>query len=425
MPRSDKKGLKPGFVFVILTYLLSHRTDSCTWLGHRTQLLRLTPGHASFREKATLRFQNSKDVLPTPTLQGKLQMLELPTRFIGGAYYLLMLTVPPADAFLAVDKSPDAFPRTNLTLLLDSGLTAAVMLTSDVCKSLKLVVGSEGNFSSGLGAIGSMDMQQVRVEGAALSDGQEICPLSPLAGVVVDDFPQLKIADEVGVVLQGMLGQGFMDQYDLELDAREQQLRAWPRASLPLNSEQPESDWRQLEALGMPGRLQGLLLTVPGCLEPVIGLVDTGASHTVLNRQAAYVLGLRVEAVNAARRVRGIGLDGSVLEMPLLSLENITLSSARHVTISPHDPGEGANPVKGRRSWRFRARIEGPIASFPAAVDVGVGDIGLFQALLSQPQETIGDFDGPVALLGQDIMTQMPLRYSAARGTLWFRHANA
>ena len=28
------------------------------------------------------------------------------------------------------------------------------------------------------------------------------------------------------------------------------------------------------------------------------------------------------------------------------------------------------------------ARIEGPIASFPAAVDVGVGDIGLFQAQL-------------------------------------------
>ncbi|CAL1143224.1 unnamed protein product [Cladocopium goreaui] len=111
--------------------------------------------------------------------------------------------------------------------------------------------------------------------------------------------------------------------------------------------------------------------------------------------------------------------------MPLLSLENITLSSARHVTISPHEPGEGANPMEGRRSWRFRntgARIEGPIASFPAAVDVGVGDIGLFQALLSQPQETIGDFDGPVALLGQDIMTQLPLRYSAARGTLWFRH---
>lgn len=416
MPRSDKRGFKPGFIYVILVVL--YRSNDLTWLGSAgAQLrLRLTPGHASFREKATSRF--SKDV-PAPTLEGKLQMLELPTRFIGGAYYLLVLTVPPADAFLAVDKSPEAFPRTNLTLLLDSGLTAAVMLTSDVCKSLKLVVGSEGNFSSGLGAIGSMDMQQVRVEGAALSDGQEICPLSPLAGVVVDDFPQLKIADEVGVVLQGMLGQGFMDQYDLELDAGQQQLRAWPRASLP--SEQP-GDWRQLEALGMPGRLQGLLLTVPGCLEPVIGLVDTGASHTVLNRQAAYVLGLRVEAVNAARRVRGIGLDGSVLEMPLLSLENITLSSARHVTISPHEPGEGANPMEGRRSWRFRARIEGPIASFPAAVDVGVGDIGLFQALLSQPQETIGDFDGPVALLGQDIMTQLPLRYSAARGTLWFRH---
>ncbi|OLP81092.1 hypothetical protein AK812_SmicGene38410, partial [Symbiodinium microadriaticum] len=104
------------------------------------------------------------------------------------------------------------------------------------------------------------------------------------------------------------------------------------------------------------------------------------------------------------------------LEMPLLSLANITLSSARHVSIAPHEPGGGANPVEGRRSWRFRntgARIKGPIATFPEAVDVGVGDIGLFQELLSQPQETIGDFDGPVALLGQDLMTQMPLRYSA------------
>eukprot|EP00439_Symbiodinium_sp_Y106_P066117 s1794_g10.t1 len=51
------------------------------------------------------------------------------------------------------------------------------------------------------------------------------------------------------------------------------------------------------------------------------------------------------------------------------------------------------------------------VAAFPA-----------MEELLSQPQETIGDFDGPVALLGQDLMTQMPLRYSAARGTLWFRH---
>ena len=54
-----------------------------------------------------------------------------------------------------------------------------------------------------------------------------------------------------------MLGQGFMDQYDLELDAKEGQVKAWPRASLP--SQQP-GDWRQLEALGMPGRLQASTL---------------------------------------------------------------------------------------------------------------------------------------------------------------------
>ncbi|CAJ1413175.1 unnamed protein product [Effrenium voratum] len=240
------------------------------------------PGHTKVRRGRKLRHLRFQRDVPAPALEGRLEMLQLPTRFIGGAYFLLMLSVPPADAFMAVNKPPEAFPRTNLTLLLDSGLTAAVMLTSEVCKSLKLAVGSEGNFSSGLGAIGSMEMQQVRVEGAALSDGEESYPLSPLAGVVVDNFPQLKIADEVGVVLQGMLGQGFMDQFDLELDAARKQVRAWPRASLPADSG---PHWRQLEALGMPGRLQGLLLTVPGCLEPVVGLVDTGASHTLTEEE--------------------------------------------------------------------------------------------------------------------------------------------
>ncbi|CAE7841021.1 unnamed protein product [Symbiodinium sp. CCMP2592] len=119
----------------------------------------------------------------------------------GGAYFLLMLSVPPADAFRAVE--PDSFPRTNLTLLLDSGLTAAVMLTTEVCKTLKLAMGGEGSFSSGVGATGSsLDMQQVRVEGAALvEEGRQAeaaseaqsCPLDPMAGVVVDNFPQLRL----------------------------------------------------------------------------------------------------------------------------------------------------------------------------------------------------------------------------------------
>jgi len=38
-----------------------------------------------------------------------------------------------------------------------------------------------------------------------------------------------------------------------------------------------------------------------------------------------------------------------------------------------------------------------------AIVLESVGDPLALEALLSQPQETIGDFDGPVALLGQEI----------------------
>ena len=44
---------------------------------------------------------------------------------------------------------------------------------------------------------------------------------------------------------------------------------------------------------------QGLLLTVPGCLEPVIGLVDTGASHTAgsSNAEKVFQMSLNLQKV--------------------------------------------------------------------------------------------------------------------------------
>eukprot|EP00931_Biecheleriopsis_adriatica_P003596 TRINITY_DN105395_c0_g1_i1.p1 TRINITY_DN105395_c0_g1~~TRINITY_DN105395_c0_g1_i1.p1 ORF type:complete len:442 (+),score=75.97 TRINITY_DN105395_c0_g1_i1:25-1350(+) len=354
-------------------------------------------------------------------LEGKVDILKLPDRFVGGSYFLLNLSVRHGDTKFAV--SPSTAAETQLTLLLDTGLTAAAMLTSEVCTRLNLPVG--GEVGTGIGATGtSMAMPSVRIEGAALIvrphhttvDQARILPLPALSGVVVDDFPQLKIGKEIGISLDGMLGQGFMQRCDLELDCETSTVRAWPPASL---SQDP--GWRLLEALGMPGHLQGLLLSVPGCMEPVVGLVDSGASHTVVNKKAAYVLSLHMDEKAQGRKVRGIGLDNSVIEMPLIRLANATLAGARHVTISPHRPGAGV----GLRSWRFRntgAVTPGvKIARFPGEVEVAIGDIGFFQELLSQEQDSIGDFDGPVALIGQDLLTQLPMRYSAATGRIWFK----
>jgi len=228
------------------------------------------------------------------------------------------------------------------------------------------------------------------------------------------------LAEEVGVALDGMLGQGFLQRCDLELDGPAA-LRLWPPGRLRGGSEER---WRLLPSLRLPGELQGLLLSVPGGLEPVVAVVDSGASHTVLNRNAAYVLGLEVAAAQSGhqqRTVRGIGLDNSAVEMPLVSLDGTSLCGASHVTIVPHTPGAAA----GRRAWSFRnvtcapgERI-GPLGP----VDVAVGDIGFFEELLSQPQDSIGSFRGPAALLGQDLLSQLPLRISSSAERIWLREA--
>lgn len=268
-------------------------------------------------------------------------------------------------------------------------------------------------------------MSSVVVEGAEIRgpDGQgDGIPLGVMSGVMVEDFPQRKIGEEVGISIDGMLGQGFLEQCDLELDAGQGFLRAWNPGSFA--EEQVGSGWKALTTLKLPADLQGLLLSVPGGLEPVVGIVDTGASHTVLNRNAAYVLGLEVSAAESgmqSRFVRGIGLDSSQLEMPLVTVSNVMLGGASQVTIVPRARATASD----RLSWSFRnvvcppAERIGPLDS----VAMAVGDIGIFEQLLTQNQDTIGDFKGPAALLGQDILAQLPLRLSVKSGRLWLRQS--
>jgi len=340
-------------------------------------------------------------------LEMPLRALELPPRFFGTGYFLVELLVKNATA---------------LTLLLDTGLTAPIMLTSAACTRLGISEVPAGPGTRGIGAIGTMDLRPVQLDGAELRTPAGALPLGPMTGVVVDDFLQRKIGQEVGVALDGMLGQGFLQRCDLEFDGHAAALRVWPPGRLAGAAE--DGRWRLLPSLRLPGDLQGLLLSVPGGLEPVVGVVDSGASHTVVNHNAAYVLGLEVPSAQSGeegRTVRGIGLDSSALEMPLLSVDGISLCGANHVTIVPRDPGAPGTP----RSWSFRNvtclrdQSVGPLG--PA--EVAVGDIGFFEELFSQPQDSIGDFRGPVALLGQDLLAQLPLRISSSAERIWLRQS--
>lgn len=325
--------------------------------------------------------------------------LALPQRFVGTGYFLLEL---------AVQRTGDV-----LTMLLDTGLTAAVMLTPRSCERLGLKGSAPGGWSrTSIGATSSMSLSEVRLDGAELvadgGTGKGRLPLRPLDGVIADDFIQKKIGEEQGVQIDGMLGQGFLAQCDLELDGHNQKLRAWAASEMP---DEPGS-WRQLPALTLPGDLHGLLLAFPDSFEPVVGIVDSGASHTVLNQKAAYVLGVEVASAKG-RTVRGIGLDGSVLEMPLVTLNNATLSGVGGITLQPL---KGDSP-----RWMFgnTGSTKGSVGPL-GSIDVGVGDISFFQELLTQ-DSGIGAFDGPALLLGQDLLAQHPWRISSRRQCHWFK----
>jgi len=339
----------------------------------------------------------------SPVLEVPLQTMRLPDRFVGRGYFLVQLLVKGA---------------TLLTLLLDTGLTAPVILTNAACTRLG-ISSYMSDDSEAIGATGTLSMRSVLLDGAEVWSGADGAPrmqLGPMYGNVVDDFAQRKIGEEVGVSLDGMLGRGFLERCDIELNEREGQLRVWRPGDLPRDHQH----WRLLQSLRLPGSLQGLLLSMPGALEPVVGIVDTGATHTVVNKHAAYVLGLQMPSQQLENRtVRGKGLDNTALVMPLVTLQDPVLCSASSVSISTNTPDSN----NGVRSWIFgnvacspRENV-GPLLS----ADVAIGDIAFFEELLSQPQDSIGRFKGPAALIGQDLLSQQPLRLSAPKGEIWMK----
>lgn len=338
--------------------------------------------------------------------------LPLPDRFVGTGYYLLNVLVrregAPSDIVLK--------------LMLDTGLSASVLLLSSTCERLQIQY-AKGT-RRGLGATGNVPLGTMQLPGAELQGVSDNVLLNSMSGVVVDDFQQSRIGDEVGVSIDGMLGQGFLHQCVLELDPWEQRAFAWSageafKSAYLIAAQHSNSIWVELPALRLPLDLLGVLLSVPGASEPVLGIVDTGASHSVVNMRAAHALGLTPSSMQSQDRnwmVSGVGLGGIALEMPLVVTENVTLSGAAHIleTASADDAIE-------RGPWSFSKmtcqtkHTAGPFS----AVAIAVGDIGLFDELFSDAR--LGRFRGPAALIGQDLLTQRAMRISSRTRQIWFR----
>ena len=92
-------------------------------------------------------------------------------------------------------------------------------------------------------------------------------------------------------------------------------------SGLELQLEDPS--WSLVKGIMMPARLMAVQITVDDHPEPFLGLVDSGASHSIMNHAAAKALGynLNSKKFKDGPGVNGFGIMGKQKHMPTVSIK--------------------------------------------------------------------------------------------------------
>lgn len=335
-----------------------------------TTLLKRAPSTGRFLPQA----------LVAPLVETPRRMLTLPQdQWLGPGWDIVFATLPRHGA------DSRAVP---LSLMLDSGLTTS-MLAPPVASFLGLDPSkqqedspSEAKAPSFFAADGKRGAERVLVSnmrcgGVALGDLTSF----------VTDFPQRQIGAQLGWHVDGMLGMEFYERFGVETDRDCLRLYAPDDGSAVAEAKSME----KLSLTRLQARLLGVEVASPAAprgAARVLGILDTGAAHTVLNwAAAAALLGLRQDdpSLAEAGSISASDIGGRPIDMPIVEAE-LELRGA----------GKNAHGVS-----RFKP------------IEVALGNIALFARL-------VGDESEPVALVGQDLLTQRATLFSAQQRLLCF-----
>lgn len=137
---------------------------------------------------------------------------------------------------------------------------------------------------------------------------------------VLESFPNAPLVD-------GILGADFLQPFTMTFDYASSQLWLLPQGNLPMTTSVPQAGSSIGKAI--PMRIVNNLILVQAVLnrrEPVLLLLDTGASHTILTPATAERLGLYA-ADNAPKRtlIRG---DGQTHTVPFVPCPVLQLGDA-------------------------------------------------------------------------------------------------
>ena len=198
--------------------------------------------------------------------------------------------------------------------------------------------------------------------------------------------------------VEGMIGMEVLEQFDVDFDFPAGRLRLWKPHTV--ESVAKKAGLATVEAVVVNETLLlGFRIVSSSAqkddtggiaAQPFLGVVDCGASFSVVNWAAASLLGLPPQNDDSWKKspaVTGMGVDG---RPQLLPTKSIGLSYV-------------GNP-KSRTNMSF----EGPPSDFKPwdQVQVAVGDLPVFSQLLGDGRTP---YKGPAGVVGLDILTQRRL----------------
>lgn len=324
---------------------------------------------------------------------GRVETLRMPSNMLGAGFELVQVQAKGSNRPLNFLLG-SGFPINALT---EKGRDL-LGITPDVYTG--------GWASQATAAASSVEVEDVRFMGSGSSIGT-------LKDCEVLDFPQATLCEQMGIEIHGMLGRPFFEEYDLDLDRYKQKLELY--APGQASSQGFYSTVKFLPGMSLPGGNLGIALRGAGIDDEAgekqdmyfVGLVDTGAAHTVINWEAAKLLGYdgpNDSALQGATRVLGAGPKGVPEEMPVVRVRLSLCGVMEGVKPAMLGVSKEQYESSGGAGWYFQRLTEGKNGMVElGAVNVAIGDVLGLQVL---SDSKVGPFQGAAAIIGQDLLFQ-------------------
>jgi len=330
-----------------------------------------------------------------PLADFPIRRLRLPKAGLGREYIIIQLFIE--------GKGPYDF-------MVDSGLTTE-MITPHLQQSLNNK--SFGITRQGLSAGASPRTQSlVELNNVSLVDGETVFDLPSPLHAIVTDFPQEHM-DPAHDPVEGMIGMEVLEQFDVDFDFPAGRLRLFKpgtvaqvakKAGLSTIDAVVVNETRLLgfRVVSASARKDGI--NGGNAAQPFLGVVDCGASFSVINWAAAPLLGLPPKndgVYNRSPAVNGVGVDGRPILMPLTQLG---LSYC-------------GNPITqdNKSSTAIMASFQSPPSDWKSwdPIQIAIGDLPIFDNLLGDGRTP---YRGPSGIIGLDVLSQRRLILETSSG---------